>query len=139
VLLVVLALVLTWAVWQPLRSLNATNDALAQLEKGDYQAAIHDAYLAHDRNPLSLEPLSVLAVAQAGSDDTADAEATLKREVQMQPANPDPWVRLADFQFNRLNQPKEALTSLEAAVRLDPRNPQTLGAYLVVRDAADGG
>jgi O-antigen ligase len=139
VLLVVLALVLTWAVWQPLRSLNATNDALAQLEKGDYQAAIHDAYLAHDRNPLSLEPLSVLAVAQAGSDDTAGAEATLKREVQMQPANPDPWVRLADFQFNRLNQPKEALTSLEAAVRLDPRNPQTLGAYLVVRDAADGG
>jgi O-antigen ligase len=138
VAVVVLALVLTWGVWQPLRSLDATNDALAQLEQGDYQAAIHDAYLGNDRNPLSLEPLSVLAVAQAGSKDLAGAEATLQREVRMQPANPDPWVRLADFQFNRLHKPKEALVSLQAAVRLDPRNPQTLGAYLVVLHAAQG-
>jgi hypothetical protein len=136
VAVIALALVVTWAVWQPLRALDATNDALAKLEVGDYQGAIHDAYLAQDRNPLSLEPLSVLAVAQAGSKDDSGALATLQREVKLQPANPDPWVRLADFQFNRLNDPKAALTSMKAAVRLDPRDPQTLGAYLVVRAAA---
>lgn len=137
-LVIAMAVAVTWTVWQPLRSLSASNEALAALENGDTAAAIEQAQLAHDRNPLSLEPLSVLAVAQARARDDAGALATLQREVELQPANPEPWVRLADFQFNRLKQPKEALASLEKAVRLDPRNPQTLGAYLVVLRAVDG-
>jgi O-Antigen ligase len=139
VLTVVLALIVAWTVWQPLRSQNATNDALAALEHGDVKGAIDDAYTARSRNPLSLEPLSVLAVAQARSGDDQGALATLQREVRLQPANPEPWVRLADFQFNRLRQSRAALRSLQSAVRLDPRNPQTLGAYLVVLRATQAG
>mgnify|MGYP002621615088 CR=1 FL=1 len=137
-LVVALALVTAWAVWQPLRSLHASNDALARLEAGDTAEAIRLARVAHDRNPLSLEPLSVLAVAQARAGDDQGALATLREEVELQPGNPEPWVRLADFQFNRLGQPQEALASLENAVRLDPRDPETLGAYLVVRRAVEG-
>jgi hypothetical protein len=130
-LAVVIALMVTWAVWQPLRSLDATNGALAKLEAGDVAAAQREAQLAHDRNPLSLEPLSVLAVAQSRAGDDRGALATLRREVRMQPANPEPWVRLADFQFNKLDDPRAALQSLRHAVYLDPRNRQIVGAYLV--------
>jgi hypothetical protein len=133
------AVIISYAVWQPLRSLDASNDALAKLESGDVKGAIDEAYTARDRNPLSLEPLSVLAVAQVASQDVSGAEATLRREVSLQPANPEPWVRLADFQLNQLKQPKAALNSLERAVGLDPRNPQTVGAYLAVRRQVTGG
>jgi len=137
-LAIVAAVIVAYAVWQPLRSLDASNDALARLEAGDVKGAIDEAYAARDRNPLSLEPLSVLAVAQVASQDISGAEATLRREVSLQPANPEPWVRLADFQLNELKQPKAALGSLERAVGLDPRNPQTVGAYLAVRRQVTG-
>jgi tetratricopeptide (TPR) repeat protein len=136
--IVAAAVVVAWAVWQPLRSLNASNDALAALEAGDVARAQSLARDAHDINPVSLEPLSVLAVAQARAKDNDAALATLRREVELQPANPEPWVRLADFQFNRLKEPEAALDSLENAVYLDPRNPQTLGAYLIVYRATRG-
>jgi hypothetical protein len=135
---IVAAVIVTYAVWQPVRSVDASNDALARLEAGDVKGAIDEAYAARDRNPLSLEPLSVLAVAQVTSQDISGAETTLKREVSMQPANPEPWVRLADFQLNQLKQPKAALRSLERAVGLDPRNPQTVNAYLAVRREVTG-
>jgi hypothetical protein len=44
-------------------------------------------------------------------------------------------VRLAGFQ---LKQPTAALRSLERAVGLDPRNEQTVGAYLAVRRQVTG-
>jgi hypothetical protein len=136
VLALAIALVVTWAVWQPLRSLDATNDALARLEAGDVAGAQLQADVAHGRNPLSLEPLSVLAVAQSRAGDQQAALATLQRETRMQPANPEPWVRLADFQFNKLKDAQGALVSLRHAVYLDPRNTQTVGAYLVVYRAS---
>jgi cytochrome c-type biogenesis protein CcmH/NrfG len=136
---VVAAVLLAWAAWQPLRSLNASNDALAALERNDIPAAQSLANTAHARNPLSLDPLSVLAVAQSRAGDNNAALATLKRETRLQPANPEPWVRLADFQFNRLKDPKGALESMKTAVYLDPRNPQTVGSYLIVYRATQGG
>jgi cytochrome c-type biogenesis protein CcmH/NrfG len=57
----------------------------------------------------------------------------------MQPSNPEPWLRLGDFQFNKLNQPAEALKSVRTALYLDPQNPQIQGAYLVVLRATQGG
>ena len=132
------ALIIAYAVWQPLRSLNASNEALARLESGDIKGAIDEAYAARDRDPLSLEPLSVLAVAQVRSDDIDGAQATLEHEVALQPANPEPWVRLADFQLNQLKQPRAALASLQRAVGLDPRNTETVAAYLAVRRQVTG-
>jgi len=127
-----IAVVVAWATWQPLRSLNASNDALAAIEKGNVSAAQSDAIRAHDLDPVALDPLSVLAVAQSRAGRDADALATLKREVVRQPANPEVWVRLADFQLNRLHHSHDALRSLQAALYLDSHNPDVIGAYLVV-------
>ena len=66
------------------------------------------------------------------------ALATLQREVRLQPSNPEPWLRLGDFLFNKLDQPAEALKSVRTALYLDPRNPQIIGAYLVVLRATQG-
>lgn len=138
-LAIVTAAGVAWAVWQPLRSLDATNAALAKLENGDVAGAQREARIAHDRNPLSIEPLSVLAVAQSRAGDQQAALQTLKREVALQPSNPEPWLRLGDFQFNKLKQPAEALRSVRTSLYLDPHNPQTIGAYLVVLRATQGG
>jgi Flp pilus assembly protein TadD len=138
-LAIVTAVGVAWAVWQPLRSLDATNAALAKLEAGDFSGAQRDARVAADRNPLSIEPLSVLAVAQSRAGDDEAALQTLKREVKLQPSNPEPWLRLGDFQFNKLKRPAEALKSVRTSLYLDPHNPQTIGAYLVVLRAAQSG
>ncbi|HEY8584717.1 MAG TPA: O-antigen ligase family protein [Capillimicrobium sp.] len=135
---VLAALVVAWAVWQPLRSQQAADEALAALEAGDTESAMSLAYTARDRNPLALEPLAVLAVAQARSGDQQGALQTLRQATELQPANPEPWARLGDFQFNRLQEPQAAAESLRRAVALDPNNPETVGSLLVVLRALEG-
>lgn len=132
------ALVLSFAVWQPLRAQNTANAALTALERGDLEEARAKAISAADRNPLALDPLSVLAVVQSRAGRNDQALRTLQRQVRLQPANPETWTRLADFQFNRLKKPADALRSLRAALFLDPRNPDVIGAYLVARRRATG-
>src|SRR5439155_14129351 len=127
-----LALVVAWAAWQPLRSLNASNDGLAALERNDLAAARADAEKARRRDPLALDPLTVLAIVETRQGHKEAALRTLEREVQVQPANNETWLRLADFQLNRLNDPKAALRSLRAALYLDPRDALTISAYLQV-------
>ena len=130
------ALIVAWVIWQPLRSLNASDAALAKLQRGDVAGAESAAIDAHDRNPLALDPLSVLALVQTKEHRLAQAEQTLQRETRLQPANSKTWLSLSDFQLNRLKQPQAALASVSNALYLDPRNPQVIGAYLVVRRAA---
>ena len=60
--LAALALATAWAIWQPLRSDRAADDAAAALERGDPARALAEIRTAHDRNPLSVEPLFDLAV-----------------------------------------------------------------------------
>ena len=127
-----IALVVAWAAWQPLRSLNASNDGLAALERNDLAAARADAEKARRRDPLALDPLTVLAIVETRQGHKEAALRTLEREVQVQPANNETWLRLADFQLNRLNDPKAALRSLRAALYLDPRDALTISAYLQV-------
>jgi len=129
---VLIALVTAWAAWQPLRSLNASNDGLAALERNDLAAARADAEKARRRDPLALDPLTVLAIVETRQGHKEAALRTLEREVQIQPANNETWLRLADFQLNRLNDPKAALRSLRAALYLDPRDALTISAYLQV-------
>jgi hypothetical protein len=134
----VVALLVAWAAWQPLRSLNASNDGLAALEAGKVNVALAHAQDARDRNPLALDPLTVLAIVETRRGDRRAALAALQQEVRLQPANAETWLRLADFQLNRLKRPKDALRSLEAALYLDPRNPSTISAYLQVARGVTG-
>jgi len=132
------ALAVAWAAWQPLRSLNASNDGLAALEGNDVAAAKADAVTAHNRDPLALDPLTVLAISESRMGNTRAALAALEQEVRLQPASSEVWLRLADFELNRLKRPKEALRALAAALYLDPRDPVTVSAYLEVSRRVTG-
>jgi cytochrome c-type biogenesis protein CcmH/NrfG len=133
-----LALVAAWAVWQPLRSLDSSNDGLAALERNDLAGARAHALSAHARDPLALDPLTVLAIAESRMGNQRAALIALQKEIRLQPANHEVWLRLADFELNRVKRPKEALRALAAALYLDPRDPVTVGAYLEVSRRVTG-
>ena len=135
---VLIALVTAWAAWQPLRSLNASNDGLAALERGDLASARADAEKARDRDPLAVDPLTVLAIVATRQGRKDEALRALEKEVRIQPANHETWLRLADFQLNQLKDRKAALRSLGAALYLDPRDPLTQSAYLQVSQQVTG-
>lgn len=134
----VVAFSAAWAAWQPLRSANASDDGLAALGRNDPHGARADALAARDRNPLAIDPLTVLALADACLGDRRAALHDLQQAVVLQPANAQPWLRLADFQLNALRRPRQALRSLSAALYLDPQDPLTIGAYLEAYRRATG-
>ena len=129
---VVLALALTaaWAAIQPVRSVNAGDVAIERLQQGGLEAAVSVARIAHDRNPLSPEPLWELAYIEQQRGRLANAEDALEEAVRIQPASAEAWRRLGRFQLSTLNQPSDALASFRAAYFLDPRNPASTSDFL---------
>ena len=80
----------------------------------------------------------MLAIVETRQGHKDAALRALEREVQIQPANHETWLRLADFQLNQLKDRKAALRSLGAALYLDPRDPLTQSAYLQVSQQVNG-
>jgi O-Antigen ligase/Tetratricopeptide repeat len=130
--IVVLALAFTaaWAAIQPVRSVNAGDVAIERLQQGGLEAAVSIAHIAHDRNPLSPEPLWELAYIEQQRGRLANAEDALEQAVRIQPASAETWRRLGRFQLSTLNQPSDALASFRAAYFLDPRNPASTSDFL---------
>jgi tetratricopeptide (TPR) repeat protein len=124
------ALIVAWSVWQPLRSVNAQDDALAALEAQNIPKAHADALAAEDRNPLSPEPLYVLSTVEQAAGRNSKALDALEEAVHLQPSNPETWRRLAEFELYSLNRPTAALRHLSAALYLDPRSATALQSYL---------
>ncbi len=117
--IVVLALLAAWAQWQPLRSFDASNDALALLGGNRPQAARAAAQLGVSRDPLSVQALATLATVQQDDGESAQARATLQRAVRLQPSNPQTWEALGIYDL-QTHDPKDALNELRAAVYLNP-------------------
>jgi tetratricopeptide (TPR) repeat protein len=130
VTLVLVALVATWAVWQPQRASQGGDASLASLSDGRVPDALVQARAAHDRDPLALEPLFDLATAQSAAGQRDAAQRTYGEAVRLQPANPESWRQLANYQLNTLNQPSPAFAALRAALVLDPRNPAIQAEFL---------
>ena len=130
VLILALALAAGWAAFQPVRALHAGDAAIDRLERGGVVAAASIAGIAHDRNPLSAEPLWELGYIEQQRGRLADAEEALEEAVRVQPANAETWRRLGRFQLSVLNQPADALASFRAAYFLDPRNPASTSDFL---------
>jgi hypothetical protein len=126
--LLVLTAVLAWTVFQPLRALNAGEDALALLEAGRTEQARAAAVRAHDIDPLSAEPLYDLAVIESAAGRTDAASAALERAVALQPQNPTPWLRLADFQLSAERDPQAALRLPRPGARAGPAQHDRGGA-----------
>ncbi|HUN78881.1 MAG TPA: O-antigen ligase family protein [Solirubrobacteraceae bacterium] len=117
--IVVAALLAAWAEWQPQRSAEASNEALA-LAGSDPAGALSAAMKAVSRDPLSAEALITLAAVQQGTGDATMARATYQRAVRLQPSNPLTWEALGEYDL-RSDRPAAALRALRAAVYLNPQ------------------
>jgi tetratricopeptide (TPR) repeat protein len=131
VALVVLAT--AWTVWQPLRADTIAQNALDTLDRGNADAARAQAQQARDINPLSLDPLYALWTIESAAGRNSAARRALEQAVRLQPANPDPWLRLAQFELNTLKRPKVALAAIRPALYLDPRSSDAVAVFLAAR------
>jgi len=130
---VLLALVTAWTVYQPQRADTIAQDALDTLATGDADAARAQAQHARDVNPLSLDPLYALWTIEASAGRNSAARRALERAVRLQPSNPEPWVRLAEFELNTLKRPKVALAAIRPALYLDPRSSDAVAVFLAAQ------
>ena len=89
---IVAALLAAWSQWQPQRSEEARQQALALLGATIRARASAAADRAVSRDPLSVEALFTLADVQQASGQPALARATLERAVRLQPSNPQTWL-----------------------------------------------
>jgi cytochrome c-type biogenesis protein CcmH/NrfG len=115
---VVFALLAAWAEWQPQRSVNASDEALALVARNP-TAALEAARTSVDRDPLSAEALLTLAAVQQGAGQSAAAASTYERAVKLQPSNFHTWQALGEYDLHT-SQPQAALQALRAAVYLNP-------------------
>ncbi|MDX6665657.1 MAG: hypothetical protein QOG68_1863, partial [Solirubrobacteraceae bacterium] len=113
-----------WAAWQPQRSIDAGNDALDALDASppQIQAARKLAKSAQQRDPLSIQPYFDQAAIETKAHDNPGARRALEAAIRLQPANPETWIALADFQLHQLKHPRAAFRTLSAALYLDPKS-----------------
>jgi tetratricopeptide (TPR) repeat protein len=125
---VLVGLVGAWTAYQPQRSVDAGDSSLTALERKDLAKARADAAGAQRINPLSVEPLYDRSAIELSAGRLPAARAALQEAVNLQPSNPEPWQRLAEFELDAANSPRAALNALGPALYLDPRSPsgQTL-------------
>jgi len=76
-----------------------------------------DAETARHRNPLALDPLTVLAIVETRQGRKDAARRTLEREVKIQPANHETWLRLAG------HEPVPAIYGPSGDVKWDEADP----------------
>ena len=122
-----------WAIWQPMRADTLTQDALDSLDRGNADAARTQAERARDANPLALDPLFTLATIETAAGRNTAARRALRDAVHLAPDNPDPWVRLAEFELNTLQRPAIALTAIRPALYLDPRSSDAVAVFLAAQ------
>ena len=116
--IVAVALLLAWAVWQPLRSADADSAALNAIAGGHAAAAITDARSAADADPVSIDPLLELSAIYSAAGQTEAAEIELVEATQRQPQNPASWLALGQFLLDQ-HQWGNAVKVLSEAHRLD--------------------
>ena len=124
------ALLASWSAWQPARSERASDEALALAAEGKFAEATRKASEARDINPLSPRPLIVKAAAEDGDGHPQAALRYLEEAVSDFPADPQVWIRLADFQLHSLNKPDDALKTISGALYLDPRSRAAQTVFL---------
>jgi O-antigen ligase len=116
---VIAALLAAWSQWQPQRSANASQRALALLAT-DPQQALAQANTAVSRDPLSAQVLFTLATVQRARGESAQAQATLQRAVRKQPSNPQTWLELGRYEL--VYAPASAVKDFQAAIYLNPES-----------------
>jgi hypothetical protein len=127
------ALAAAWTEWQPQRSAEGSEEALALLARNP-SAARTAAQTAVDRDPLSAQALFTLAAVQHASGQDALGRFTLQKAVRLQPSNPQTWLELGQYDLS--THPLPAVQELRAAVYLDPQSIPIQNAYVEALRAA---
>ncbi len=122
-----LAVLGAWAIWQPLRSVDAGSAGITAITRGDTRAAIADARTAISSDPLALEPLFELSAFYSAAGRLSDARAALVKAVRLQPQNAASWRQLGLYDLEH-HRPLIALPSLRRAHLLDLTNYPTVAA-----------
>ena len=104
---VIAVLLAAWAEWQPQRSVEASNQALA-LSKATPAARSAAAHTAVSRDPLSAEALMTLAAIEQGAGQSAAARETYEHAVHLQPSNWQTWEALGEYELQRRQSAKRA-------------------------------
>ncbi len=133
---VVAALLSAWAQWQPQRSEDARQEALAMLAR-DPGGARAAANAAVSRDPLSAEALFTLANVENTTGQAVAARSSLAKAVRLQPSNPQTWLELG--RFDLAARSKTALGELEAAIYLNPESiaPEEIGGANPQRESVE--
>lgn len=93
------------------------------LDRGDPVAAADAAERARSLDPLSLAPLFARARVEEGRVDFVAALVTYGEAARLQPENPEPWLELGLFEFDRGDR-CSAYVHLNRAYTLDPAGRQ---------------
>jgi hypothetical protein len=118
------ALIAGWFVWQPLHSSDQVSAAITALTQGDAPAALADAHGAADSDPVSVDPLWELSAIYSALRNQTSSRAELVKATQVQPSNAETWQQLGAFDL-QAHRPRQALTELQTALRLDRTVPLT--------------
>lgn len=132
VLVLAIGVAASWSTLQPVRSANALDAAYERLDQGALPQAASIARIAHDRNPLAVDPLFELAAIEDARGRNREAQQALEQAVHLEPANPETWRRLGYFRLNALNDRPGALKAFQAAYFLNPRSPLAAGEVVTV-------
>ena len=136
--LAALVLGAAWMIWQPLRSANADNAAIAAQVAGDTPGALRDGRAAVAEDPLATDPLTELSAIYTSVGNTNAARAELVKATSVQPSNPASWQALGSFDLQQ-GRDSDALHELITGLRFDPPTPpiiKLIGAAKVPRPAA---
>jgi hypothetical protein len=128
------AIFFAWTIWQPSRSADADQAALAALAAGNTNLALRDARISSSRDPVSVEPLWNMAAIYGAVGQEGLAHAALVRAVRLQPANPATWQQLGEYDL-LAGQAAEASAVLQAALYLAPNDAETQSAVAQARSA----
>jgi tetratricopeptide (TPR) repeat protein len=126
---VAIAAVAAWTAWQPQRAVAEGSNALATAEAGHFAQARGQIADAEAINPLSDDLLYQEAAIERAAGDANAARRALQNAVRKQPANPAPWLNLAEFELSEGRKP-QALSAIGSALYLDPRSPTAIATYL---------
>jgi cytochrome c-type biogenesis protein CcmH/NrfG len=128
VAIIALALLVGWAVWQPLRAADADNAAVSALSNGNVRAAFADVHAAAAADQVAVEPLWNLAAVYSATGNEHAAHAALVKAIGLQPQNPATWRQLGFYDLQH-GQPHKAVGVLLQSLKLAGRDVPTLTAY----------
>jgi hypothetical protein len=121
--IVVAVLLAVWVIAQPLRSADSYSSAITAGVNGNAAAAVSDARSAAVEDPVSIDPLFLLAQIYTSLGNPAAARRELRDAVTRQPSNPRTWQQLGCHDLGT-HRTGPALGELHHALLLEPSQTQ---------------